>query len=270
MTTGFFAGRKALRCRCSDRYRRTAGLERTAEARDRRQRNRRLVRPGRRQGEHHATAVTPAGKKACNKRLPNSETKLREVLRQAPGPIRHRARGDRPARLDRCPADRGRPRQGLRGCLSAWSDHAAIADLYRGEAKTDARDVFIIADAARAMPHTLRSIELANEIVAEPEMIVGFDDCLAGEAIRISNRLRGLLGCLGRRKALVKYELPLRGPWDRPASAGRRQTRVIRCGLRLVQLSGAAGDEQRPRSNSATHSSEAIPSQTASPLPQRR
>ncbi len=27
-----------------------------------------------------------------------------------------------------------------------------IADLYPGEAKTDARDAFIIADAARAMP----------------------------------------------------------------------------------------------------------------------
>ncbi|GAA4544044.1 hypothetical protein GCM10023097_18370 [Streptomyces collinus] len=31
-----------------------------------------------------------------------------------------------------------------------------IADLYPGEAKTDARDAFIIADAARAMPHTPR------------------------------------------------------------------------------------------------------------------
>lgn len=32
-----------------------------------------------------------------------------------------------------------------------------IADLYPGEAKTDAKDAFIIADAARAMPHTLRT-----------------------------------------------------------------------------------------------------------------
>jgi transposase len=68
-----------------------------------------------------------------------------------------------------------------------------IADLYPGEAKTDARDAFVIADAARAMPHTLRSIELDDETVAELEMIVGFDDDLAGEATRISNRLRGLL-----------------------------------------------------------------------------
>jgi hypothetical protein len=31
-------------------------------------------------GEHHATAVTPAGKKSFDKRLPNSEPKLREFF----------------------------------------------------------------------------------------------------------------------------------------------------------------------------------------------
>ena len=43
------------------------------------------------------------------------------------------------------------------------------------------------------MPHTLRSVDLEDETIAELEMIVGFDDDLAGEATRISNRLRGLL-----------------------------------------------------------------------------
>ncbi|SOE21828.1 Transposase [Streptomyces sp. OK228] len=68
-----------------------------------------------------------------------------------------------------------------------------FADLYPGEAQTDARDAFIITDAARAMPHSLRSIDGADEAIAEPEMIVGFDDDLAGEATRIANRLHGLL-----------------------------------------------------------------------------
>ena len=31
-----------------------------------------------------------------------------------------------------------------------------IADLHAGTAKTDARDAYVIADAARSMPHTLR------------------------------------------------------------------------------------------------------------------
>jgi len=68
-----------------------------------------------------------------------------------------------------------------------------IADLYPGEAKTDARDAFIIADAARAMPHTLRAIDGEDETIAELEMIVGFDDALAGEATSVANRLHGLL-----------------------------------------------------------------------------
>lgn len=82
------------------------------------------------------------------------------------------------------------------GCLVAYLPGLTmrrIADLYPGEAKTDARDAFVIADAAGVMPHALRSVDLEDETIAELEMIVGFDDDLAGEATRISNRLRGLL-----------------------------------------------------------------------------
>jgi hypothetical protein len=68
-----------------------------------------------------------------------------------------------------------------------------IADLYPGEAKTDARDAAIIADAACTMPHTLRDMAPDDETVAELNMIVGFDDDLAGEVTRVKNRLRGLL-----------------------------------------------------------------------------
>ncbi len=43
------------------------------------------------------------------------------------------------------------------------------------------------------MPHTLRAIDGEGETIAELEMIVGFDDDLAGEATRVANRLHGLL-----------------------------------------------------------------------------
>ncbi|ROS43955.1 transposase [Amycolatopsis thermoflava] len=59
--------------------------------------------------------------------------------------------------------------------------------------KSDARDAFIIADAARSLPHTLRQADAGDEALAELEVLVGFDDDLAGEAIRLSNRIRGLL-----------------------------------------------------------------------------
>jgi len=68
-----------------------------------------------------------------------------------------------------------------------------IDDLYPGQAKTDARDAFIIADTARTMPHTLRRVDTGDEILADFGLLVGLDDDLAGEATRISNRIRGLL-----------------------------------------------------------------------------
>lgn len=41
-----------------------------------------------------------------------------------------------------------------------------IADLYPTRAKTDVRDAFMIADTARTMPHTLRSIRADEEQIA--------------------------------------------------------------------------------------------------------
>ncbi|MFE9859891.1 IS110 family transposase [Streptomyces sp. NPDC005780] len=144
-------------------------------------------------GQHHATAVTQAGKKAFDKRLPNSEPRLREVfgkLKAKHGTVLVVV--DQPASIGALPLAVARDM----GCPVAYLPGLTmrrIADLYPGEAKTDARDAFVIADAARVMPHTLRSVDLEDETIAELEMIVGFDDDLAGEATRISNRLRGLM-----------------------------------------------------------------------------
>jgi transposase len=68
-----------------------------------------------------------------------------------------------------------------------------IADLHPGEAKTDARDAFNIADAARTMPHTLRAVHVAEEEQAELSMLCGFDEDLTQQATAVSNRIRGLL-----------------------------------------------------------------------------
>jgi transposase len=56
-----------------------------------------------------------------------------------------------------------------------------------------ARDAAIIAQAARTLPHALRSIQLADEQVAELSMLCGFDDDVVGQATATSNRIRGLL-----------------------------------------------------------------------------
>ncbi len=81
MTTGFFAGREALRNVdvAIGAVGRPGGDERRTHVIDVSEISVFLgLDVGK--GEHHATAVTPAGKKAFDKRLPNSEPKLREVF----------------------------------------------------------------------------------------------------------------------------------------------------------------------------------------------
>lgn len=67
------------------------------------------------------------------------------------------------------------------------------ADLYPGQAKTDARDAFIIADTARTMPHTLRSVDRESDVLANLKVLAGTDEDLAHDITRAINRLRSLL-----------------------------------------------------------------------------
>ncbi|MFF1269389.1 IS110 family transposase [Streptomyces anulatus] len=138
---------------------------------------------------HHGHGLTPTGKKVFDKPLPNSQPKLRAVF-------------DKPAaKFDTVLVIVDQPVSIGALCLTVARDAGCkvaylpglamrrIADLYPGEAKTDAKDVAVIADAAR----TLRSLELTDEITAELTVLTGFDQDLAAEATRTSNRIRGLL-----------------------------------------------------------------------------
>ncbi|MFE2864918.1 IS110 family transposase [Embleya sp. NPDC059259] len=143
--------------------------------------------------DHHGHGLTTAGKTVHDKRLPNSEPKLRAVfdkLRAKFGTVPVIV--DQPASIGALPLTVARDA----GCEVAYLPGPAmrrIADLYPGEAKTDARDAHVIADAARTMPHTLRALEVADEAIAQLTVLTGFDQDLAGEATRTSNRIRGLL-----------------------------------------------------------------------------
>ncbi|GHI07963.1 insertion element IS110 uncharacterized 43.6 kDa protein [Streptomyces cellostaticus] len=144
-------------------------------------------------GEHHGTALTPAGKKVFDKSLPNSEPRLRELFEKLPARYGNvLVVVDQPASIGALPLAVARDS----GCAVAYLPGLTmrrIADLYPGESKTDTRDAAIIAAAARTMPHTLRGLAADDEAVAELNMLVGFDDDLAGEITRTKNRLRGLL-----------------------------------------------------------------------------
>ncbi|AKZ53640.1 hypothetical protein SAM23877_6831 [Streptomyces ambofaciens ATCC 23877] len=209
---------------------------------------------------HHGHGLTPAGKKVFDKQLPNSEPKLRAVFDKLTAKF-----GtvlvivDQPASIGALPLTVARDA----GCQVAYLPGLAmrrIADLYPGEAKTDAKDAAVIADAARTMPHTLRTLDLTDEVTAELTMLVGFDQDLAGEANRTSNRIRGLLTqfhpslerVLGPRldHPAVTWLLERYGSPQALRKAGRRKLvevvrpRAPRMAERLVDDTFTALDEQ--------------------------
>ncbi len=143
-------------------------------------------------GDHHAVGLAPDGKRLHDAPLPNTEARLRQLFDKLARHGRILVVVDQPASIGALPIAVAR----ACGHQVAYLPGLAmrrIADLHPGAAKTDARDAYVIADAARALPHTLRRVDVGDEALAELEVLVGFDDDLAGEATRISNRIRGLL-----------------------------------------------------------------------------
>ena len=143
-------------------------------------------------GEHHAVALDRTGKKLYDRALPNDERRLRAVLTdlQKHGIVLLIV--DQPATIGALPIAVAQAAGALVGYLPGLAMRR-IADLHPGEAKTDARDAAIIAETARTMPHTLRSIQATDEQVAELAMLCGFDDDLAAQITQVGNRVRGLL-----------------------------------------------------------------------------
>ena len=142
--------------------------------------------------DHHAVAIDRAGTKLLDKPLPQDEAKLRALINKVTGHGRILIVVDQPATIGALPLAVAQDMGVMVGYLPGLAMRR-IADLHPGEAKTDARDAAIIADAARTMPHTLRSIVLADEQAAQLSMLCGFDDDLAKQATATSNRIRGLL-----------------------------------------------------------------------------
>jgi transposase len=143
-------------------------------------------------GEHHAVGLDRAGKRLFDGPLPNSEPRLLELFDRL---AKHGALlivVDQPATIGALPVAVARA-LGHRVAYLPGLTMRRIADVYPGRAKTDARDAFVIADAARTLPHTLRTLDLASDALAELDVLVGHDDDLATEATRLGNRIRGLL-----------------------------------------------------------------------------
>src|SRR5256886_8071684 len=143
-------------------------------------------------GEHHAVGLAPDGKRLHDAPLPNTEDRLTALYGKLSRHGQVLVVVDQPASIGALPVAVA----GVAGCEVAYLPGLAmrrLADLHPGTAKTDARDACVIADAARTLPHTLRRVDAGDEALAELSVLVGFDDDLAGESTRLTNRIRGLL-----------------------------------------------------------------------------
>lgn len=68
------------------------------------------------------------------------------------------------------------------------------ADLYPGEAKTDRRDAFVIADTARLRRHQVHWLDTgSDELLEQLRVLNGYDIDLAADLTRLANRLRDAL-----------------------------------------------------------------------------
>lgn len=141
---------------------------------------------------HHATALNSAGRRLHDKALPQDEAALREVFDKLTVHGSVLVIVDQPATIGALPVTVARA-LGIEVAYLPGLAMRRIADLHPGNAKTDARDAFIIAEAGRTMPHALRRVGGDDDLIADLAVTVGFDDDLASEVNRVSNRIRGML-----------------------------------------------------------------------------
>jgi len=143
-------------------------------------------------GDHHAVALDPAGGRLADRPLPNDEPALRSLFSELQAHGEVLAVVDQVASIGALPVAVARS-MGIVVAYLPGLTMRRLADLHPGEAKTDARDAYVIADAARTLPHTLRRIASDEQTTAELAILAGYDDDLAGELTRLANRLHDAL-----------------------------------------------------------------------------
>ena len=141
---------------------------------------------------HWATGLDKNGISVWNHEMPNKEHELRQLYTKLGEHGTIVVVVDQPATIGALAIAVAQD-MGIECAYLPGLAMRRIADLYPGNSKTDQRDAFIIADAARTMPHTLRAISISEENEAELAMLTGFDEDLAKQITQTRNRVRGLL-----------------------------------------------------------------------------
>jgi transposase len=209
--------------------------------------------------EHHATVVSATGERLFELALNNDEGAIERLLDRAleVGPCALVI--DQPGSIGSLAVCVARRRAVPVAYVPGLVMRRA-SQLYPGEAKTDRRDSFVLADTARTHARRLHWLQVGDETLERLRVLGGYDDDLAHDVTRTSNRLRDLLLSLSpalervlgprldhpaTRALLVRYPTP-----SALRAAGRRRLRPLakrhapRMGARLVADIQAALDAQ--------------------------
>jgi len=189
---------------------------------------------------HHATGLDRDGDRLVDREVANDETALRRVFTELVEQGTVLVVVDQPSSIGALPIAVARA-MGIEVAYLPGLAMRRIADLHPGNAKTDARDAYVIADAARTLPHTLRRVDLNDESLADLSVLVGHDDDLAEQATAVSNRIRGLLlqihptfervlGENASHKAVLAVLVKFGGPTGIKAAGKVKVGRVLKAG----------------------------------------
>jgi hypothetical protein len=115
-------------------------------------------------GDHHVVGLD--GKRLHDAPLSNGEARLRELFTKLARHGTVLVVVDQPASIRALPVAVAQA-SGHQVAYLPGLAMRRIADLHPGAARTDARDAYVIADAARTLPHTLRRVGNGDEALAE-------------------------------------------------------------------------------------------------------
>jgi transposase len=173
--------------------------------------------------EHFADALDDDGETLFARSIANDESDLDALLDRAG---KHGTPGlviDQPGSIAQLAIAVAR-RRGVPVAYVPGLVMRRAADLYPGEAKTDRRDAFVIADTARMRRRQVHWLDVGNdELLDQLRVLNGFDIDLAADVTRLTNRLRDALTSIspaleravgsrlaygGARDLVAKYSTP--------------------------------------------------------------
>ena len=142
--------------------------------------------------DHHATVVSAAGERLFELAVGNDEAAIERLLDRAleSGPCALVI--DQPGSIGSLAVCVAR-RRGVPVAYVPGLVMRRASELYPGEAKTDRRDSYVLADTARSHARRLHWLEVSDETLERLRLLGGYDDDLAHDVNRTANRLRDML-----------------------------------------------------------------------------